>query len=113
MLLVSKKFVTRKTPALAIGHYCIGCDDLHFVPLKLKGDQNFNYKFNLATFKKTFRFTWGTEPSQQCQYVIIAGTIRYFSYCMHDYAGASMVLPDIPQHMIESFNIKPKKASSK
>jgi len=113
MILVSKKFVTRKTPALAIGHYCIGCDDLHFVPLKAKGDENFNYKFNLATFKKTFHFTWGDDASNQCRYMIISGTIRYFSCCMHNYAGVAMTLPDIPQHILESFDIKPKKGTSK
>ena len=110
MQLISKKLVSRLHGSKAIGHYCLGCDDLHFILLTYKGKHcNFDFNLENPTFEGAFQQVWGETPEERrlCRYKIVQGSIRYFSACSHEYAGSSLNLSDVPQSIIEDYEISP------
>jgi hypothetical protein len=90
--------------------YCPGCDDLHRLRV---GGENPPYRHNNdltnLTITPTITLSWGETPEerQRCRFQLIRHQIRYFSNCTHEYAGKSLMLPSIPQHILEAYEIAP------
>ena len=106
MYLIGKKLLFNNHST--IGHYCPACDDLHRIAVYKDGEYCFDGNEGKPTLTYGANFVWGDkEFRQQCKYTIRLGEIRYSSVCTHEYAGKTIKLADIPQHIIESYEIKP------
>lgn len=86
--------------------YCVACDTLHSVTLAPHAHY-FNGNLEYPTIRPRVNLKYGAceEERQQCHFTLISGELKYFSNCTHEYAGKTIALPEIPQHIIESFEI--------
>ena len=115
MELFGKKLVSCKPDK--IGFYCVGCDDLHLIPVngRVIPDKywRFNGKKDKPSFYPGFRLTCieAKDPhGEPCECAITRGFITYGKTCAHDYAGVKLDLLEIPPHIIEAYEIgKPVK----
>ncbi len=117
MRLLGKKLVSTKTNPAKLGHYCPACDCLHFVSIDKHIIPTFMFNGDLEkpSITPNVKIKYGEEERERqvCFYQLTCGMIKYFHACTHEYAGMVKILPDIPRHMIEYFEISPSEAAKR
>jgi len=89
-------------------HYCPACDSKHGIAVKQSGG-NVKHFFNNDGDKPTFTpdvkidYMLDNEMNLDrhglCHYTITDGIIQYHDDCTHDFAGKSITLPNISDHV--------------
>jgi Family of unknown function (DUF6527) len=95
-----------------IGHYCLGCDSIHFIKLRKKNDDKPSWTFNHdlinPTFDPSIKISWKFKDNPKiCHYFIIDGKVNYCQNSTHDYAGKSVFL-ELPKSVLEDWSITEK-----
>lgn len=81
-----------------LGHYCPGCDTVHYIPIKGPNAWTFNNDWDTPSLSPSIKHTHDTpEGEHVCHYFITKGRIDFCGDCRHDLHGEQDVpLPVFP-----------------
>lgn len=93
-----------RTTQTGFSHWCPGCKRMHDIQTHGTGENGPDWSFNSdlvhPTFGPSVRVTWGpTGKYKCCHYFLEAGQLKFCSDSTHEYAGKTVPLPTLPEHL--------------
>ena len=92
------KEVFRKLEKGNIAFMCIGCDEMHVIPIEGNNAWGFNGDYEKPTLTPSIKVSAdfdGRVPKRICHSFVTDGEIKYLNDCTHELKGQTIKLPII------------------